>query len=445
LASSCVCLLFALPISAIAQSTEPAGATLRDWEEQAWLAIFDRSGGIFGRTSDHGILQRFNAAMDEEYHLDVITSRFSLSETADWYRRDNGARIWVGSINHLRLIVHGEFKASVRLADNWAADVRFNKEETLLADRSLARVGLRHRLLDGRAEAFLTGTVVADKPESDIELGFVWFTGPGSITVAVAALDVFSDLIYENLEVSPSIADTAFDYTDNPYTARFSLDLPLGRNLRIEGHALALTPTTVEIGSQTRPGDGFLQQERYAYAGGLLEWSPSRNTAIGTFTTWVRSRLDRAPLAAGPPEDAFDLTEVTWRIGGYAIHHITDRLEAEAWLSRVGRSEDRLRPDTTVAANIDFEDQIWLASAGTVYRFPSGFQAQLEFDIADQTPLSDDRLPSVFDATHTRLRFELGWRFGSRALIVLGSNLDLDGDDRSPNFDGGHGRVRLSW
>ena len=50
-----------------------ARGTLRGWEEQVRLAIFDRGGSLDGRLSDRGMLQRFNERMDSEYHLDVIS------------------------------------------------------------------------------------------------------------------------------------------------------------------------------------------------------------------------------------------------------------------------------------------------------------------------------------------------------------------------------------
>jgi len=429
----------------LAQSgyTPPAHATLRGWEEQARLAIFDRSGSYFGRTSDRGILQRFNERMDSEYHLDLISFDLSLSEVYDWYRRDNGARVWAGSINHLQLVQRAEFKAAVGLGDGWAAAASFNHQETLETRRSLVQLHFRKRLLDGRAQAFLLGTAKAQKPETDLELGFTWSSRLGDLTVAIAALDLFSDFIYQSLEVAAGLADTALDYTAHPYTARVALELSPSPHLRAEAYALAMSPTTVEAQSQTDPEEGFRQDERYAYAGGLLEWTPSRRTALGGFGTWVRARLVRSQQRS--PEDDFDLTEQTWRLGLYAIHRFWDRFSTEAWLARVWRTEDRLRPDTTVVPNINYEDRAWEGSGIFAYRAYRGFRAELALEFAARDLLGPDRLPGGFEAEHSRLRLDLGWHFGQRALVMLGVNLDLDGDGKAPNFDGGHGRCILYW
>jgi hypothetical protein len=466
-------LLISTPLAAFAQNHPiySPRATLRGWEERVRLAIFDRGGSFFGRTSDRGILQRFNEKMDNEYPLDLISSSFSLGETYEWYRRDNGVRFWAGSINHLRLVQNGDFTATVPLGETWATNVRFTHSQTLQAKRNLIRIEFRKELFGRRARIFLMGTLKAEKPESDVEIGLTWMAGRGEITFAFATLDLFSDFIYQSLEVSPGIADTVLDYTSHPYTARVALDLPLGRQFRIEGYGLVLTPTTVVVESQTRPNDGFVQDERYAYAGGLVEWAPAHGTALGGFGTWVRARLGRSALPAGQPEDDFDLTEKTWQLGAYGIRRLGGRFTAEAWLTRVWRTEVRLPPEPVVAfdviregripretvaafqpeqdepSEVNYEDRTWAGRLNVIYRARSGFRADLAFDFVARDIIGTDRLPGAFNAGHSRIRFDLGWEFDQRASLVLGSNVDLDGDRGTATgwFDGAHGRFVLYW
>lgn len=445
-------LLASTPEAAIGQggAIYSAHATLQGWEERVRLAIFDRGGSYFGRTSDQGILQRFNEKMDPEYPLDLISSSFSLGETYEWYRRDNGVRFWAGSISHLRLVQSGDFTATVALAESWATNVRFTHNETLQANRNLIRLEFRKELFERSARVFLMGTLKTEKPESDLELGFAWMAGRGKLTVALAALDLFSDLIYQNLGVGPGIADTTLDYTSHPFTARVALDFPVGRHFRIEGYGLVMTPTTVVVESQAEPGGGFSQDERYAYAGGLVEWTPIPSTTLGGFGTWVRARLARSALFAGESEDDFDLTEKTWQLGIYGIHSLHSHFTAEAWLTRAWRTEDRLTaeqpaPDVDLTPAVEFEDRTWAGRLNVFYRAPSGFRADLAFDFVARDIIGTDRLPGAFDKDHQRLRLDLGWQFGDRALLILGPNLDLDGDGRSPNFDGAHARFVLYW
>jgi hypothetical protein len=440
--------LLAAPAAASAQpdSAEVVGATLRGWEENRWLAIYDRDGSYFGRASDRGILQRFNELMDFEYHIDVISYSPALIETRDWYRRENGARGWGGSLNHLMLLAEGHFKVSVPLGETWSTDARFIHQETLTAQRSLIWIRFNHDLFDRRGRAFFRSTLNSDKSQIDFELGFIWRAAPGEISVSFGALDLFSDLIYQKLEIGAGLAPMTLDYISRPYTGRFSVDMPLSRRLRLEAYALALTPSEVIFESQTAPDSGFVQEERHAYTGGLLEFKPTPATAVGAFGTWVRARLGRRPLPAGAAEDDFDLTEKSWSAGVYGVGRLSQRFALEAWIARVWRTEDRLRPDTTVAPQIEYEDRSWAGRATLTYRATSGFRADLGFDTLDRSIVKEDRVPGLgaLRRDNSRLRIGFGWHFGSRALFLLGVNQDLDDSDGT-GFDGAYGRFALYW
>ena len=439
--------LFAAVGTATAQtdSLPAARATLRGWEEQRWLTIFDRGGSYYGRLSDRGILQRFNEAMDSEYRLDLISFHPSLTETYDWFQRNTGVRAWAGSIDHVRLSLQGEFKALLPLGAGWAADARFTLQDNLNVKRSLIRLGFRKDLFNGSGQAFILGLVTANKPDIDIEVGYSFLPRIGKLTLAFAALDLFSDFIYQGLEVSPEVADTILDHTSRPFTFRLALDLQVARHFRLEGYALAMTPTQIVVESQKDPGTGFVQDERYAYAGGLVEWEPSGRTAIGSFGTWVQARLERAAMPDGRPEDDFDLTEVTTQLGLYGIHRPVGRFSTELWIARVWRTEDRIRPDATVQEDVEYEDRSWAGRADFNYSASSGFNATLGLDFLAQDVIGPDRVPgNLQERDHARVRFDFAWRFGDRAFFLLGTNLDLDGDGRGIlSFDGGHGRFAL--
>lgn len=431
------------PMVAAQRDTSLARGTLRGWEEQVRLTIFDRGGSFDGRLSDRGMLQRFNERMDSEYDLDVISSSFPLTEEYAWYRRTNGARFWSGSIDEVRLIQHGDFKASVPLGGTWAADVLFNYRETLTANRALPWLGFRHTLSPNGTQVFLRGTLHAFKPDTDLELGVVLTPGRGRLTLALAALDVFSDFNFQVLEPNPSVVDTSLNYTKHPFTIRAGLDLPLGREFRTEAYALYLTPTEVVAQSQLLPGEGFTQGERYAYAGGLIEWAPSATTAMGLLATWLRATTDRTALSLGQPTDDFELTEETSRVGLYAMHRLWQRIGLEAWIARVWRNEDRVRPDPTVAPSTSYNDRTWAGRNSFIYRADRGFRGELGLDFTLRDTSGPTPVPTLTPLAHdnVRLRFDLGWHFGSRALFLVGANLDLD----DGGFDGAHGRFMLTW
>jgi hypothetical protein len=452
LLSSTLAALFCLPSTGAAQvDSTAAHATLRGWNEQMWLTVFDRAGNIFGRTSDRGILQRFNARMDSEYQLDFVSYFYSLREVYTWYQADSGVRFWTGSIDHLNLIQQGDFRAAVPLGDTWSLDAWFRYEQTLEADRSLLTARFRHQTFGGRGEFFLLGTIPPVKADADLELGFNWSIAGGVITAAVGALDVFSDLIYQDLEVPANIADTTFNYTAQPFSGRVALDLPLGRRFRLEGYGLVMTPTRFVAESRSDPGGGFAQDERFGYAGGLLEWTPSYRSAVGGIATWVASRVERTRLPAGQAEDDFDLEQATYRLGVYGLHRFSDRFELEAWLTRIWRSEERIRPDTAVAPNVDYEDRAWAGRSTLTYRAGSGFRADLGFDLLARD-ISKGALvprPEVLGRDNARIRLGVGWHFGKAAYVLVGFNLDVDssrlfgGEDGT--FDGAYGRFSLYW
>jgi hypothetical protein len=433
--------VLAAPPAAYAQldTATVARATLRAWEEQVRMAIFDRGGAYDGRTSDRGILQRFNEAMDAEYDLDIISSTFSLTQTDSWHRRDVGARFWAGSINHYRLVQHGDFKARVGLGRGWSANARFLHDQSLRTKRNLLWLGFEKRFGEGSWRVFLQGTLQAAKPESDLELGLTWKAGTGELTLALAALDVFNNLVYQSLEVDPGVADTVLDYVQQPFTARFALDYPLGRRFRAEAYGLMMTSARVLVSSQSLPDEGFAQDERYAYAGGLLEWSPSLRSAAGAFATWVRAELNRQPDTAADPLDPFDLQESTWSLGLYAVQRFARRLSYEGWLARVWRSEKRERPEEPV----EYEDRTWAGKHTLTYRWAAGFSAGLGLDFTARRTDGPEPVPTLepLDGDNFRLRFDFGWESAGRAMFVAGANLDLD----AGRFDGAHGRFALYW
>jgi hypothetical protein len=86
----------------------------------------------------------------------------------------------------------------------------------------------------------------------------------------------------------------------------------------------------------------------------------------------------------------------------------------------------------------------WLAGFGLKA------EAALELDLRDVVRGEEREVPSVESdlARHnTRLRLELGWRFGNRFWVDGGYRIDLDGDTGTDHgsFDGAHGRFALFW
>src|SRR5207237_5046089 len=123
--------------------------------------------------------------------------------------------------------------------------------------------------------------------------------GNRQVEIALTALDAFNDVIYGGLKVENTPADTALDYRRQPYLLRGHADLPLGSRWRVEGHAGVMRPAALRAFVQAAPDSGFLQTERYGYAGVLAEWLPSSGMTVGGFATVIRAVTSRRPLPNG--------------------------------------------------------------------------------------------------------------------------------------------------
>lgn len=423
-------------------------ATLQGWAEATWYLLEDRTGARDGRLSRAGILQRFHENLDDEYQLDLISSPFSLSDEYEWYARETGVRYWAGSINHRDMITGGDFKAWVRIAEGWRGRVTFRQEETPVLDRNLFRVGV-FREWESGAVGFLEGSLHEVKPDMDLGAGAGWRGERVRGSLSVMLLDVFSDFIYQELGIWPGFARTAMDYKGQPLAVRGWVEVAASPRLRVEGHGAFLFPARLRAYDQVVPDSGFHQEERFGYAAGLVEWSPSPELRAGGYASVVQARVERTPLPAGSPRDDFSLTERTARAGAFMLARPRARWLAEGWVERSWRPERR-EARRVPEDQVDYLERAWSGSVLLGYRAPSGFAQNTAFDFdlrkavrgLEQVPRTE---PYVRD--NTRLRFDLGWEAPGRWAVFAGTNFDVDNDPpyNRPRFDGAHGRFVLYW
>ncbi|MFQ6047597.1 MAG: hypothetical protein ACE5PT_14760, partial [Gemmatimonadales bacterium] len=405
--------LAGVPGAARAQvDTSGLHATLGGWAESTWLLLLDRGAADGGRLNDRGMLQRFHPDIDKEYELDLISSRFGLSEEYVWHRADNGARYWGGSINHKDLVAGGNFKARVPLGRGWATHVRLDRDELPAIDRSLVRIGFRKDWLRGPF-LFFEGTLLKIKPEMDLTVGGGVRGEEGEVWLSATMLEAFSDIIYQGLVVWHGFADTALDYEEQPFALRGSAEWRPARGVRVELNAAVLTPTRVRAYRQVAPDTGFRQDERFGFASGLFEWAPLPRLRVGGFATWVRAVTDRTPLPQSGPADDFRLVERTTRAGAFLLLSPGTRWRGEAWLARSTRPETR---DYRQGAppDVDYEDRAWSGAALVGYEPPGGFRTHLafEWDLRDVSK-GEGQVPSMertLGEHNTRVRLDLGWQ-----------------------------------
>ncbi len=421
-------------------------ATLRGWEDGARITIFDRNGNIYGRLSDRGILQRWNILEDEEYPLDIISFGFTHLEDYEWYTKRTGARWGGGSINYVNLVQTAEIAGTIPLAPTWDFDVIYNQEWTLQAQRSLTRVNFSKSMAAGNMTGFLTGWLKPHKEEMDLELGLTFTPGRSTVTVAAGALDLFSDFIYQVLGVDEKYASETLNTIKQPFTFRLAADIPFGRQFRSEVFGLIMSPADVILTQLADIPGNFRQNEHYGYSGILVEWTPSRNTAVGVLATNVEAGMNRCSLDQLPPIDTFNLTETTGRVGMYGMQRFSGAFLLDVQIARIRRIERRFCPGLPEAPQIDYEDRTWMGRGSVTYRASNGFRGELGLEFDTRDLIRDAALHGKHnDYFHSRLRFDVGWYVGDRAMFVFGANADLDPDTATGWFDGGHARFQVFW
>lgn len=446
------------PTAASADTAPPLHATLRGWVEGRWAMLEDRGAAAGGRLSPDGILRRFHPGIDAEYRLDLVSSRFGLADDHRWYRRagdaGGGVRYWAGSINQRVLTTGAEARATVPVDSAWSLGVGYRRRESPVVDRGLLHLRVR-RAWEGGVTGYVEGSLHADKPDSDVTVGARWDGGRTRAAVAVTLLDAFSDVIYQGLVVWHGFAPVATDYERHPVALRASAEHAFGADgegVRLEAHGAWMRPARVRAYRQTAPDSGFVQDERFSLAAGLVEAPVAAGVRAGVFASRVRAELDREPLPAGPASDDFRLVERTTRAGAFVLARAGASLEVEGRVAREWRPELRERPATAPDSlpGVDYEDRAWIGRLGGSLAVGAGFDAvaAVEWDLRDvvrgagQVPATDS-----FDQDNTRLNLGVGWSPGPAAELLLGYRLDLDGDPGTGHgsFDGAHGRFALRW
>jgi hypothetical protein len=439
------------PLRASAQGAPSAHWFLEEWAERVWLQILDRQGGSGGPFSANGLLLRFDPRIDEEYRLDLLATRFTLGENADWHARNGGFRWRAGSITKRDMATFGEMKASVPVSDRWRFGIRFDLEDHVRADRALVRARFDWSA-SPRYLAYAEGSLDPRKPGSDLEFGARWLAAPRggpSAHVGFAVLDWVNDLIYVSLDAAGGgEVESTIVYDRHPLAARGALELPLAQALRLTARAGYVRPSVVRTYAGVLADSGFRQRERMGFAGGLLAWDLSGGVQLSLVATYVEARSERARLSPAVPVDEYSLTERTTEVGGLA----SARLGGSAYLDvlalkvhQVERRDNRTAP----ASSVDYADRAWTGEVLVARRPHRGLAAEVGmlFDTRDvvrgagQVPGGSARVRPH----QGRARADIGWRFGEQASFMIGSAVDLDVDGVARRFDGIRGRFLLLW
>ncbi len=426
--------------SPAAETDSAAVATLAAWADRVWLSLLDRDGAYYGRLAEEGIFQRLNPRMDHEYELDVRSSLFDPGEDARWAEVPNGFRVAGASISNAHILNVVDWRQEIHVSGPVDLMARYRRERSLTARRDYPWVGIRWRDMLGTPWTVRVGLGVHFfKPSADVEVALArsWSDSDDrswTLEVRLAALDAFSDAIFQGLGVRADEVDAHYDYAGAPLAARTTLRAAASR-WRAELYAGSSRRSEVQV---TFPATGpapFTQVEQVAFLGALLQVTPLERVTLALYGTWATADTERRAPASGP---GFTLREETAAVGARARTRLNPLWAVETELARVRRPEWRTRAG---GARREHRDREVFARAALV-RYPdAGWTGRLAYVLLDRD--AGYRAPWL-TSQNRRLITEAGHRFRSGFEVTAGLRWDLDNFGREP-FEGGHLRLSAGW
>lgn len=441
-----VCISGPMPRPVLAQTrsdtaTSRPVASLDGWADGVWFALTDRDGSYFGRLAEEGTFQRFNPLMDTEYELDLLTGLFPASHDARWASTTRGFRAAGASINHPFIMHLVDWKDEIRVGGRVSLRVQYHRNRSLSAQRDYTRLALRWQEFMGSPWNLETGFGLHFfKPSSDFDLilGRRWITSGGShwhLRVRLAALDAFSNTIFNGLGVRPEEAEAHFDYLIVPLAARLSLEGHAGpARFELRGGLTNRSEVDVTFPASERPS--YALQEQVEFAGILAELGLGPSWAFAVFATWARAETRRRFDSAG--ESDFLLEEETRTVGFQQRVDAGPSLSLEVEVGAFWRPEDR---NGSLGTHVRHRDRS-VAGMLTLASPPSpGFAWRMVFAGMDRDA---GVLVPQLTAGNLRNVMEWGYSFASGFRVMAGVRWDLDQLSHHP-FDGGHLRISSRW
>jgi hypothetical protein len=426
-------------------------STLAIWAERVWISILDRDGAVHGRLAEEGVFQRFHPRMDREYDLDVRTGLFTPAEDGRWRRTGSRLRIAGASVSHPHILNVIDWRQEVPVAGGVDVLARFHRERSLTARRDYPRVGVRWG--DAFGGGWTAGAHVGvhfSKPAADVELTVArsWGGREGEVgqgdagrarwrlELGVAALDAFSDLVFQGLGVDDEEVEARLDYRTMPLAARAMVRRASPR-WRAELHAGATTlhEARVTVPDGARPP--FTQRERVGFAGALVDVTLAPGLVAAAWGTVARADTDRRSTGPG-----FSLREETVRVGLRPRVRLGESVRLVGEVERVWRPEERtVRPTVGPDERLDHRDRATFGRVALLRRPATGWTGRLAWTALDRR--AGVIVPGL-TATNHRLVTAWGWRFPTGFEVVAGIRWDLDVSPGG-SFDGGHVRISGRW
>ncbi len=434
--------------------------SLMGWAADKRIHLLDRSHALGGRRYDRGAFRHLTPLTDREYRLDLMAYRFSPVEDYAWTRSPDGFRLRAGSISRARWAIVSEVKATVAIESrhDFRIDARM-QQDPHAQQRSFVELGYRWAFRPNHAIG-VKHTFSEYKPDLDLTLYYEVGSGPdGRLRAGIVFQDLYNNLIFNQLGAQEEAFDR--DYRRKPYLLTIEGATPVVHHLRAEVVAGFQPERRALYASKTEPAERYLEAETVHYVGGLLEFSPPGYFTAGAIVLQDRTHLRRDGRSPAV-RSAYTAEQTQQRLGLFVLRTWA-RVRTALWLW-AERYRDQQTGDnfdlSLIDADLNYRETRRFARARVIYEPPRPWPMVGVEYLAGRRKLGEDD-PTTLARQWTRRWFTLGpsnyravgligYRIGTRGLVVLGIGYDTDGDtnfkvDEPSRFDNGFVRFSMTW
>lgn len=461
-------------------------ATLLGWEDRTLNFMLDRSHNFGGTNYNRGLFRDNINLMSPEHEIDLLTYRFTPVDDYKWQAADEAYRLSFGSLNAKDFAVENKIKSTYGINDNNDFKIDGTHEENLRANRFFFKLGYEHHF---KGDHHIGGSHTFVNDKSDLDLTAYYRYGSfekGMLYAGITFLDwtgnVVQGLANESSNEYNDTYAVTFKYENSPKLINIKLISPSSNRFRAELVAGLQTYYKKTVSPEPDTLD-FIDEEWAHYVGGLLEFNSDYITT-GLIYQRRFSKLRRKPA----PGSTFDLDFNNWqysdRGGFFATGKVPEyplRLEQWIWFERnVDRLQGEKVPDDLTPldiGDIEFpskripfnfvEKRVKIKSRLLYDNLKKGMVLGLEFHADYRYPQGKSErfkvrnfafrtVYPIVRNTNERLTFTVGYRINKSFHFIGGVSYDLDMDKQSgigrpritgtPTwFDGGFGRISLSW
>ena len=434
--------------------------SLSEWASAKRIHLLDRSHALGDRLYDRGVFRHITPLTDREYRLDLMSYRFSFAEDFAWSQRPNGFRLRAGSISRARWAIVSEVKQGFAIDEKQTFRVAARLQQDPHAQqRSFVELGYRWAFYRNHSLG-ARHTFSEYKPDLDLTLFYEYgFGETGHLRTGVVLQNLYNNLIYTQLGVQEE--DIVREYRKKPYLLTFQLVTPSIWHLRGEVMGGFQPERQTLYYSKPEPAYRYGEEEAVYYAGGLLEFSHPDFLTAGAIYLRDKARMRRDGQGEAVTSD-YTARQVQERFGLFALR-TWGALRAEIWFWAETYTDRQTGDDFSLSLidrELDYRETRRILKTRLFYELPRPWPIIGVEYLAGRRKLGPND-PTTLARQWTQRWFTLGpsnyravgvvgYRIGTRGLVVLGIGYDTDGDTNfktsdPSRFDNGFFRFSLTW